>query len=447
MISFTDDQRLLAAAVRDALAKSCPPEAVRAARIDPAARRGEPWRALAALGLLGAHVPEEHGGLGLTPMDTVLAFEEIGRAAAPGPIVETAVAAPVLLRAAGREEAAGWLPKIADGRAAVSVRTEDVPFLLDADIADLLIVQCGDRAAMTVTPMTVTPLTVTPLTVTAMTVPEAVTLTPRPSADPARRLFEDDLDVAAGRHAGVPTGAFEHAFRRAFDHAALAVAAQLLGAARHLLDAAVAYAKQRHQFGRPIGSFQAVKHQLADVAVAVEFAAPTVYGAAAALTETAPAEAMLEAVLARDLSGGVPTGGVSTSDLSTSGGSTSDPSTSDLSTSGVLTSDQLTSGVLTSDRLTSGVLAGDRLAGGAPTVSRDVSAASRDVSAAKVAAAAAAHRAARTALQVHGAIGYTEELDLHLWLARVWALRTAWGDDRLHRARLRRALLGPARGR
>jgi alkylation response protein AidB-like acyl-CoA dehydrogenase len=62
-----------------------------------------------------------------------------------------------------------------------------------------------------------------------------------------------------------------------------------------------------------------------------------------------------------------------------------------------------------------------------------------------VAAAGAAYRAARAALQVHGAIGYTEELDLHLWLARVWALRTAWGDDRLHRARVRGALLGPRR--
>jgi alkylation response protein AidB-like acyl-CoA dehydrogenase len=64
------------------------------------------------------------------------------------------------------------------------------------------------------------------------------------------------------------------------------------------------------------------------------------------------------------------------------------------------------------------------------------------VSAAKVAAAAAAQRAVRTALQVHGGIGYTDELDLHLWFARVWSLRTTWGDDRVHRARLCAALLG-----
>lgn len=350
MISFTEDQRLLAAAVRDALAKACPPATVRAARTDPAARRGAAWRALAEVGLLGAHVPEAHGGLGLTPMDIVLAFEETGRFAVPGPIVETAVAAPIVLSSKQMEldeDVQSWLPKIATGEAAVSVATEEMPCLVDADLADLLIVQYGSAAS--VAPRT------------------DIELTPRPSIDPARRSFaadlDDDLDQflcwAIGPEPHDPAG-LRPAFARAFDHAALAVAAQQIGAARHLLDAAVAHAKRRHQFGRPIGSFQAVKHQLADVAVAVEFAAPTVYGAAASLTAAAP-------------------------DAST------------------------------------------------------------DVSAAKVAAAAAAHRAARTALQVHGAIGYTEELDLHLWLARVWALRTAWGDDRMHRARLRSALLGPPR--
>jgi alkylation response protein AidB-like acyl-CoA dehydrogenase len=344
MISFTDDQRLLAAAVHDALTKACPPAAVRAARTDPAARRGAAWRALADVGLLAAHVPTEHGGLGLTPLDTVLAFEETGRFAVPGPIVETAVAAPVVLEAL--EEGASWLAKIAGGRVAVSVRTRDVPFLLDADIADLIVVPSAAGGATLAAP-----------------VPAA--LTACPSADPTRRLYE--AEAAAGGAGGAAAAGDDErrpacagAFDRAFDHSALAVAAQLVGAARHLLDAAVAYAKQRRQFGRPIGSFQAVKHQLADVAVAVEFAAPTVYGAAATLTAASPGT-------------------------------------------------------------------------------------SRDVSAAKVAAAAAAHRAARTALQVHGAIGYTEELDLHLWLARVWALRTAWGDDRVHRARLRGALLGSSR--
>jgi alkylation response protein AidB-like acyl-CoA dehydrogenase len=322
--SFTEDQRLLARAVREALAKSCPPETVRAATTDPAARRGDAWRALAELGLMGAHVPEEHGGLGLTPLDTVLAYEETGRAAVPGPIVETAVAAPAVV---GPE----WLERIATGAAAVSVRTDDSPYLLDADLADLLVVGRGGGVTIAV--------------------PGTVELTGQPSADPARRLFSVATGTAGpGAHPGMA---------RAFDHAALATAAQLLGLGRHLLDATVGYAGQREQFGKRIGSFQAVKHQLADVAIALDFAAPVVYRAAWTLTHDAPTAA-------------------------------------------------------------------------------------RDVSAAKVAAASAARRAVRTCLQVHGAIGYTGELDLHLWFARVWSLRTTWGDDRVHRARLGAALLGTA---
>jgi len=126
-------------------------------------------------------------------------------------------------------------------------------------------------------------------------------------------------------------------------------------AGRALLELSVAHALQRTQFGRPIGSFQAVKHRLADVAIALEFARPLVAEAADALTE------------------------------------------------------------------------------GRAT-------AARDTSAAKVAATDAATLAARAALQVHGAIGYTQEHDLHLWLTKVRALSGAWGSQSAHRTRLLAAL-------
>ncbi|MDX6743348.1 acyl-CoA dehydrogenase family protein [Actinocorallia sp. A-T 12471] len=308
--AFTDDQRMLAATVAETLAKSCPPALVRAARTDPAVRRGEAWAALAGLGLLGATVPEDRGGLGLTALDTVLAWVEVGRACAPGPLVETAVAAPLLL-----PEGSPWLARIASGEAAASVRCAENPYLLDADVADLLLL------------------------------PEEATASPveASSADGTRRLFTVQGETSPGGAAA--------------DHASVAVSAQLLGLGDHLLDAAVAYAGQRRQFGKAIGSFQAVKHLLADVSVGLRFAEPLVHRAAYSLVNPGPDTA-------------------------------------------------------------------------------------RDVSAAKVAAAEAAHRAARVALQVHGAIGYTDELDLHLWLSRVWALVPAWGDPAFHRARLRAALLG-----
>jgi len=308
--SFTEDQRLLAETVREVLEKACPPEAVRAATRDE--RPGPAWRALAEVGLFGAHIAEEHGGLGLTPLDTVLAYEQTGWFAAPGPIVETAVAAP-------RVVAVGQLPELATGSLIVSARPAADPYLPDADLATLLVAG------------------------SALAPADGIALTPHGSVDAARRLFTAELDAAPDDPV-------------AFDQAALATAAQLVGLGRRLREQAVGYAGQRRQFGKVIGSFQALKHQLADVAIALEFAAPLVYRAAYSLAHEAPA-------------------------------------------------------------------------------------ASRDVSAAKNAASGAAHRAARTALQVHGAIGYTDELDLQLWLNRVWALRSAWGDDGFHRARLRDALL------
>jgi alkylation response protein AidB-like acyl-CoA dehydrogenase len=316
--SFTEDQRLLAETVHEVLAKTCPPEAVRTGE-----RPGPAWRALTEVGLLGAHIAEEHGGLGLSPVDTVLAYEETGRFAMPGPLVETAVAAPALLR-----DDPARLERIASGALVVSARPADAPYFPDADLADLLLVAGpGDEAGIT----------------------EESSLTRHGSVDSTRPLFTASLPVTESAHG-----------RAAFDRAALATAAQLLGLGRRLCEDAVGYAKQRHQFGKAIGSFQAVKHLLADVAVGLEFAAPPVYRAAYSLAHDTPT-------------------------------------------------------------------------------------ASRDVSAAKNAAGEAAHRAARTALQVHGAIGYTDELDLHLWLNRVWALRAAWGDEGLHRARLRDALFDGSR--
>ncbi|MBB2941136.1 hypothetical protein FB565_000840 [Actinoplanes lutulentus] len=169
---------------------------------------------------------------------------------------------------------------------------------------------------------------------------------------------------------------------RALNLGALVCAAQLLGLGRALLEASVRYARTREQFGGPIGRFQAVQHRLADVAVGLEFARPLLYAAAAAL------ESGLSGGSA-GLSGG--SGGLSGGSGGLSGGS-----------------------------------------GG------------RDVSAAKVACGEAAQRAARAALQVHGAIGYTREHGLDRWLTKARVLALSWGTPAQHRARVMTEL---ARGR
>lgn len=299
--TFTDDQLALAGTVRDVLAAHCPPTALREERL-PA------WSHLAELGFFAMLVPTADEGLGLELIDAIPALEETGRACLPGPVVETAVVAPLLLD--GPE-----LAKLASGSLRVTVVDG---YALDADLADLIV--AGDRLVPR----------------------ESVRLTPHPSADPCRRLFGVSVD-SRGESFCVP--------------AVVATAAQLIGVARHLLETTVAYAKTRTQFGAAIGSFQAVKHQLADVAIAVEFAAPLVYRAA--------------------LSVDGPTG-------------------------------------------------------------------ERDAGAAKAAAGEAASSAARVALQVHGAIGYTHELDLRFWLARAWSLSAAYGGTAVHRARLRALVGAPA---
>jgi alkylation response protein AidB-like acyl-CoA dehydrogenase len=291
------EQRQFADSLRDLLAAADVPTAARAWAAGDASSGRKLWQRLVELGLaeLGAH-----------PVELVLAFEELGRAAVPGPYVESFAVLPVLLPDLDTE--------------ADAVRTlaapPQVPFGCDAVVADMRYLLDGT-------------------TLHAADVDEPVA-----SVDAARRLARlraGDV-VASGVDAPL-----------AFDRGALATAAQLLGAGYGLLHRSTEYALQRRQFGKPIGSFQAVKHQLADAYVGLELARPLLFGAA--------------------------------------------------------------------------------LAGKGRTRARDVSAA-------KVACTDAAYRAARTALQVHGAIGYTAEYDLALWLTKVRALVSAWGTQRLHRDRV-----------
>ena len=282
------DQRDFAASL-DSLLSSSDTVAVARAWADGDSAPGlKLWSRLAEQGVLSLATDA-------TPVELCIAFEALGRYAVPGPWVESAAYLPVAL---GRE---------VDGVATVALPPH-VPYALDADVADQVYV--GD----------------TPTT----DIGELVG-----SVDRTRRLFKVTGD-------GEPS-------RAAFDLAVLAVSAQLLGAGERVLADSVTYVKQRKQFGREIGSYQAIKHALADVRIALDFARPLVFGAAL---------------------GEVPT------------------------------------------------------------------------SAAKVAAADAAYLASRTGLQVHGAIGYTEEFDLSIWITKIRALVGAWGTPAYHRARLLEALVG-----
>ncbi|WP_369388624.1 acyl-CoA dehydrogenase family protein [Streptomyces sp. CG1] len=278
------------------------------------------WSRIAQAGVFGLAVPEEYGGLGPHPVELALAFVELGRHAVPGPLVET-VAAAVLL--GGPPQAGRFLPGLAAGTDLATVAVPD-GHALDGDVAGLRLVPAAGGlylAASAAGPV-------------------------RHSLDPARRL----TPLAPDGELLTPDPPRE----RALTWARLAIAAQALGVGLALLDRTVAYVRQRTQFGVPIGSFQAVKHRLADATTALEFARPLLLGAAISLR---PA----------------------------------------------------------------------------------------DVAAAKLKACEAAYGTARTALQLHGAIGYTAEYDLSLWLTKARTLRTAWGTpEECRELVLDDALKGPA---
>jgi len=258
------------------------------------------WKGLADLGVVGLTAPEEFGGLGKDETDLVLLLEEAGRARLPEPLAETtAVVIPLLRDMTWFHPAHEWLQRIAAGDAIASYdRPPDGSF----------------RFAFLV-------------------------------ADGSRHHF-------AGAEASLGV-----ADDPGLDRAAFAAAAVLCGIADRVIEMAAAYAKERHQFGKPIGSFQAVKHLLADALLGLEFARPAVYRAACSLAN------------------GVPAG-------------------------------------------------------------------SRHASIAKALASDAAVNACRSALQVHGAIGYTHEHDLHLWLNKGFSLAHAWGTSAWHRERVARTLIG-----
>ncbi len=307
-----EQQRDFAASIDAALGSAGVPAAVRAWAEGDTGPGRKIWSTLADLGVTALLVAERYDGIAAHPVDVVVAAERLGYWGVPGPVTESVAVAPVLL---ADDERSGGL---ASGEVIATVAFPPiVPRAVDADSAGLILVAGEGEVRVG----------------TAGDQHESV--------DPARKLFTASPSSDA-QNADTAT---------AFEYGVLATAAQLIGAGQAMLDASIAYAKQRSQFGRTIGSYQAIKHKLADVHIAVELARPLVYGAALSL--------------------------------------------------------------------------GDR--------SDDTA---RDVSAALVAAADAALLSARSSLQTHGAIGFTQEHDLSLLLLRVQALRSAWGDPAWHRRRV-----------
>jgi alkylation response protein AidB-like acyl-CoA dehydrogenase len=261
---FSEEQNLLRSTVRDLLSKECTPRHVRAMWEDPAGRSPERWKKLGELGVLGLCLPEAHGGSGMDEIDMVGVLEEAGRAILPEPLLESAaVGGPLLARCGTDAQQQQWLPRLARGDATISIGLAGQPYVNDGN-ADLVILERDGE------------LHAAPQ--------DRLTLTPMPALDGARRLFKVTAELDSET---LMAPASEHA-TWALDHAAAASAAELVGIAGAMLDMSVEYAKVREQFGRKIGSFQAIQHKLAECLLLVESARSAVYYAAYALAKDLP---------------------------------------------------------------------------------------------------------------------------------------------------------------
>ncbi len=295
MIDFglTEEQDALQRAARELLASECPPELVRTTADSVDGLPRGLYARLAELGFLGMRVPERFGGLGLETLDLALVLEELGRVAAPGPFLATQLVIDALLAAGSAAQKKAWLPRLASGDAfgalvadgaspgAAGVRAKlarggwklagRVDFVLEAPAADVLLVAAGTGKSPDVAALFLVPADA-----------PGVRITSRQMADVTRRFATVELrDVAVAKDAlvGKP-GAGAALVARLVDLACVGIAADSFGGAQRTLEMAVEYAKVREQFGRTIGSFQAVKHIAAEMVADVEPARSLVWYAA-----------------------------------------------------------------------------------------------------------------------------------------------------------------------
>lgn len=269
-IAITEDHISLADTVRTFVAKRQVRSASRALLDAEQEGRPEFWSELVDLGWLGLHIPEEYGGSGFGLPELVVVAEELGRAVAPGPFLPTVIASAVVAASGSAEQRGRLIPQLVDGTTCAGVGlggqltvtdsaiTGDAGIVLGAGTADLLVLAAGGDV------------------VVIPTNAPGVTIDVPRNVDPTRRSGRVTLDNVEVASADI----LRDAQPTALALTRTLVSAEAVGGAQDCLDEALAYAKVREQFGRTIGTFQAVKHHLANMLVAVEAALATVWDTA-----------------------------------------------------------------------------------------------------------------------------------------------------------------------
>lgn len=330
--TFTEDQLAFKDAISRFLMTEAPPELLREIWETDEGRSPGLRKKMAEQGLTALSVPEALGGLEMDDVAWSLLTQELGYYAIPDSMADTAYVATGLLTALpeATPQRNDLLSRIAVGDIRIAVAHGINPLVADVHLADKVFIEHQGEVHLVSR--------------------EALNYERNSSIDSSRRLSRIKFEpTPASRLVGADVG--QAVWAETLNRGALAVAGQCLGLAQRMLDLSVDYAVQRTQFGKPIGSFQALKHKLADVVGAIEFAKPVLYRASYALANH--------------------------------------ETQADL-----------------------------------------------HVSHAKLFCSQAAWLAARHGIQVHGAIGYTWEADLQMFMKRVWALNAAWGTREFHKGRV-----------
>ena len=315
---LSDDQEMLRDSARDFLTRECPPSMVRQIVETPSGVSEALERKIADMGWTGMLVPESYAGLGLGALDTAVLLAEFGRAAVPGVFFFSSVlATQALVRAGDRKQKREWLPKLASGQATATLALLEESDRLDAAGVRARAKRLGTGYRLSGRKLFVPYAQSVDLLVTALRTSgtdnaagvtlflvdrstPGVTIRPLDMVDRTRRLFEVDFrSVTVDREdvLGRVGGAWP-VLAGLLDLAAVGLAADALGGAEQVLDMAVAYAKTREQFGRPIGSFQAMKHMAAEMVADIEPSRSLLWYAAHA-QDARPREASRAASMAK----------------------------------------------------------------------------------------------------------------------------------------------------
>lgn len=282
---LSESQKILKDNARKFFSVECPTGEVRRLMESDTAYDGALWAKMAEQGFTGIVFPEEFGGLGVGKVELILLMEEMGYALVPGPFFSTVVLAGTVLDACGSaEQKKKYLEPICHGQA-----RSTVAMLLDPNAADARMTISNGRLTgrKLFVPDAAVADSILVVTSSGVFVAESkapgLTVTPMKSMDLTRRLYSVEFSNTPAEKLANATG-----WTRALDLATTALVAEMVGGMQRTLDITVQYAKTRKQFGKPIGSFQAVQHQCADMYLETESSRSAAYYAAWALEENAP---------------------------------------------------------------------------------------------------------------------------------------------------------------